>query len=113
MAEFERRLRDISQLRKVWRAFRDPQERRETERLSACMTADHAQRGADPDPIATYGAVAVRAAFCHWWCTKQYEAIVAWGDRLDSSVLDSEPLLRLYLESARRAVGGAGSPANS
>jgi hypothetical protein len=47
------------------------------------------------------------------WCTKQYEAIVAWGDRLDSSVLDSEPLLRLYLESARRAVGGAGSPANS
>jgi hypothetical protein len=112
MAEFERRLRDISQLRKVWRAFRDPQERKEAERLSACIAENHAQRGADPDPIITYGAVAVRAAFGHWWCTKQYEAIVAWGDRLDSSVLDSEPLLRLYLELARHAVGGAGSPAN-
>jgi len=67
---------------------------------------------ADPDPIATYGAVAVRAAFTRWWCTKQYEAIVTWGDRLDSSALDSEPLLRLYLECARHAAGGAGSPAN-
>ena len=112
MTEFERRLRDISQLRKVWRAFRDPQERRETERLSACIAENHGQRGADPDPIATYGAVAVRAAFGHWWCTKQYEAIVAWGDRLDSSTLDLEPLLRLYLELARNAAGGAGSPAN-
>jgi hypothetical protein len=113
MAEFERRLRDISQLRKVWRAFRDPQERKEAERLSACITENHAQRGADPDPIITYGAVAVRAAFGHWWCTKQYEAIAPCDDRLDSSALDSEPLLRLYLESARHAMGSAGPPANS
>jgi hypothetical protein len=112
MAEFARRLRDISQLRKVWRAFRDPQERQDAERLSACIAEDHARRGADPDPIVTYGAGAVRAAFGHWWCAKKYEAIVAWGDRLDSSTLDSEPLLRLYLEAARHAVGGTGSPAN-
>jgi hypothetical protein len=101
MPELDRRLRAVSQLRKVWRSFRDPQERQADERVSLPIMMDHAQDGIAPDPIAAYGLVAVRAAVRSWWCRKQYEAIVALGDRLAPSVLDSDPLLGVYLETAR------------
>jgi len=34
MPDADRRLREVAQLRKLWRAFREPQERLEDERLS-------------------------------------------------------------------------------
>jgi len=105
MPEFDRRLREVSQLRKVWRAFRDPQERLEDEWLSRSIVQDHSHSTLPRDPVSTYGSTAVRAAIRYWWCRKQYEAIVTLGDRLDSSTLDCEPLLRVYLENARSLLG--------
>jgi len=105
MPEFDRRLREVSQLRKVWRAFRDPQERLEDEWLSRSIVQDHSHSTLARDPVATYGATAVRAAIRYWWCRKEHEAIVTLGDRLDACALDREPLLRVYLENARSLLG--------
>ena len=105
LPEFDRRLREVSQLRKIWRAFRDPQERLEDERLSRPIVQDHANSTIAFDPITAYGLVAVRAAIRHWWRQKQYEAIATLGNRLDPTALESEPLLHLYIEAARSSRG--------
>jgi hypothetical protein len=104
MPELDRRLREVSQLRKIWRAFRDPQERLEDEGLSQAVVQDVSHIALPPEPVASYGMAAVRAAIRYWWCRKQHEAIVSLGDRLDSSAFDSEPLLRVYLENARSSL---------
>jgi len=111
MPELDGRLREVSQLRKIWRAFRDPQERLEDERLSQPVVQDLSNTALPREPVAGYGMAAVRAAFRYWWCRKQHEAIVTLGDRLDSSAFDSEPLLRVYLENARSSIKGSGSGA--
>lgn len=105
MSDFDRRLREVSQLRQIWRAFRDSPERAEDERLSRPLVRDFSGSTLPRDPLAAYGLPVVRAAMRYWWCRRQYEAIVTLGDRLDSGTLEAEPLLHVYLEAARLSRG--------
>ncbi len=98
------RLREVSQLRKLWRAFRDPQERREDEALSHCITASYLSAARVQEPTAFYSRRAVRAAIRYWWCEGDYTAIVTLGQQLDPSLLDDEPLVRVYLDAAKARV---------
>lgn len=95
------RLREIAQLRKLWRAFRDPQERREDAALSCSIIAPGSSRTRVQEPTAAYGRAEIRAAIRHWWCQGDYEAIVALGRQLDPALLDEEPLVCVYLDAAK------------
>jgi hypothetical protein len=106
MPEADRRLHEVAQLRKLWRAFRDPQERLDDERLARAIVRDRSTLSRVQEPIAVYGSPVVRAVIRHWWCTGQYAAIVELGERLESSVLEEEPLLRVYTEAAKARLTG-------
>jgi hypothetical protein len=101
MAEADRRLREVAQLRRLWRAFRDPQERLEDERLARPIIGDPAPFLRVQGPLAAYGRPTVRAAIRHWWCRREYAAIIELVERLDPALLDEEPLVRVYLDAAR------------
>lgn len=100
----DERLREVAQLRKLWRAFRDPQDRREDEELSLCITASYLPAARVQEPTAFYSRRAVRAAIRYWWCEGDYTAIVTLGQQLDPSLLDDEPLVRVYLDAAKARV---------
>ncbi len=101
MPEMDRRLRHVAQLRAIWRGFRDPQERREDERLSRSIVQRDVRESA-----AVYGIPAVRAAIRWWWCEGQFDRIVEFAERLDARVFDADPLVRIYIEEARVRLSG-------
>ena|SRR3990172_949329 len=101
MFEFDRHLREVAQLRKLWRAFREPQERQEDKWLAAVVLWDRGYPHAVREPVAAFGRPAIRAAVRHWWCAGEYAAIVEMGERLGPAFLDEEPLIRVYLEEAK------------
>jgi hypothetical protein len=101
MPEADRRLRQVAQLRKLWRAFRDPQERLEDERLARPIISNRPSPSRLQEPPASYGLPAIRAAVRHWWCQGDYAAIVELGERLEPSLLAAEPLIHVYVEEAR------------
>ena len=94
------RLREIAQLRKLWRAFQDPQERREDEALSRSIIAPDSSQARVQEPTAAYGRPAIRAAIRHWWCQGNYSAMIALGHQLEPKLLEEEPLVRVYLDAA-------------
>jgi len=106
MPDADRRLRQVSQLRKLWRAFREPQERLEDARLSRPIRAAAPHKVGVRESIAAYGSRAVLAALRHWWTSGDYAAIVEFGIRLEPELLDDEPLLRIYLEEAAARLAG-------
>src|SRR5574337_1566772 len=101
MPETDRRLREVAQLRKLWRAFREPQERLEDERLSRPVIHSRPSRLQVQEPAAAYGYAAIRAAVRHWWCGGDCAAIVELSEHLDPRAFDAEPLLGVYAEAAR------------
>lgn len=101
MPELDRRLREVAQLRKLWRAFREPQERLEDERLSRPVVRDRPKLSCVQEPIAAYGRPAIRAAIRYWWCTQDYASIIELGERLDPALFDEESLIRVYREAAK------------
>jgi len=96
------RLREVAQLRKLWRAFREPQERREDDVRSRSIVLTSSSQTRVQEPIAAYGPPAIRAAIRHWWCQRNYSAMIALGHELDPGLLDEEPLVRVYLDAAKR-----------
>jgi hypothetical protein len=94
-------LREVAQLRKLRRAFRDPQERLEDQALSRSFVVPDSSQVRVHEPAAAYGRPPIRAAIRHWWCQGDYEAIVALGRQLDPALLDEEPLVRVYLDAAK------------
>jgi hypothetical protein len=97
-------LREVAQLRKLWRAFRDPQERREDEVLARSIIAAGSSAAHGQEPTAANSRRAIRAAMRYWWCQREYMAIVTLGSHLDPALLDEEPLVRVYLDAARARV---------
>lgn len=95
------RLREVAQLRKLWRAFRDPQERRKDEALSRSIVATGSSHARVQEPSAAYARPAIRAAIRHWWCQGDYIAIVTLGCQLDPALLDEEPVVRVYVDAAK------------
>ncbi len=104
MPEADRRLREVAQLRKLWRAFREPQERLEDERLSRPIVGNRPPYSRVQEAIAAYGRPAIRAAVRHWWCRGEYAAILELGERLDPALFDEEPLIRIYFDEAQAAL---------
>lgn len=100
----EGRLREVAQLRKLWRAFRDPQDRLEDEAISRAIVAPEPSQPCAQRPAATYGRPAIRAAIRHWWCQGDYGAIVTLGGQLDPALLDEEPPICVYLDAAKARV---------
>lgn len=100
----DERLREVAQLRKLWRALRDPQERREDETVFRSIVASSPSGARLHDPTTAYGRRAVRAVIRHWWCRGDYRAIVTLGRQLDPALLDEEPLVRVYLDAAKARV---------
>lgn len=110
MPEADRRLREAAQLRKLWRAFREPQERLEDERLSRHIIRNRPSVPRVQEPAAAYGTPAIRAAIRYWWCRGDYAAIVELGERLDQRAFDAEPLIGMYVEAARTRLAEHGPP---
>lgn len=106
MPDADRRLREIAQLRKLWRAFREPQERLEDERLARPVIRNHRPVLHVQEPATAYGPPAIRAAIRHWWCRGEYAAIVELSEHLDPRAFDAEPLIRVYVEAARTHLAG-------
>ncbi len=106
MPEMDRRLRHVAQLRAIWRGFRDPQERREDERLSRSIVQMDELPSHSRESAAVYGVSAVRAAIRWWWCEGQFDRIVEFAERLDARVFDADPLVRIYIEEARARLSG-------
>ena len=100
----EGRLREVAHHRKLWRAFRDPQDRLEDEALSRSIVAPGSSQMRVHEPVAAYGRQAIRAAIRYWWCQGDYVAIVRLGCQLDQALLDEEPLVRVYLIAAKARV---------
>lgn len=110
MLDFDRRLRQVAQLRKLWRAFRDPQERQEDACLARVVLRDRGHL-AVREPVAAYGRPAIRAAIRRWWCAGEYAALAAMGGQLHPAFLEEEPLVRVYVEEAKaRLASAAGNP---
>ena len=101
MPEADRRLHQVAQLRKLWRAFRDPQERLEDERILQSIADYLSSSPRLHEAIVTYGRPAIRSAIRHWWCIGNYAAMVELAEHLDPTLLDEEPLIRVYLDEAR------------
>lgn len=101
MADADSRLREVAQLRKLWRAFREPQERLEDERLARPIIGNRPAVLHVHEPTAVYGLPAIQAAIRHSWCHGDYAAIVELSERLDPRTLDAEPLLGVYIDAAR------------
>ena len=113
MAEADRRLREVAQLRKIWRAFQDPQDRAEDERLARDIIRDPVlpSRAQRVQEVATaYGLTAVRAAVRYRWCRGDCAAIVELDRKLGPQAFEEEPLIRVYVEAARtRLAEGSGA----
>ena len=62
LEEADRRLREVAQLRKLWRAFREPQERLEDERLVRPIVGEPSPFPRVQGLLAAYDRPAVRAA---------------------------------------------------
>jgi hypothetical protein len=101
MPEADRRLREVAQLRKVWRAFRGPQERLEDERLAGPILRARRSSARLRESTPCYGQPAVLAAIRVWWCARDYAAIVALAEWLDLPHFDDEPLIRVYVDAAK------------
>jgi hypothetical protein len=101
MPEADRRLHEVAQLRKLWRAFREPQERFEDEQLSRPVVRNRLPLLHIQEPAAAYGSRAIRAAIRRWWCRGEYAAIVELSGRLDPRAFNMEPLIAVYVEAAR------------
>jgi hypothetical protein len=101
MPELDRRLQEVSQLRKVWRGFREPQERTEDLRLAAALLLESDRLPEVADPLAIYGRSAVRAAIREWWCAQDYQHILQLARRLPPEFFETEPILRLYFHAAK------------
>ncbi len=101
MPEADCRLREVAQLRKLWRAFQEPQERLEDERLSRPVIDNRPSVPHVREPAAAYGVRAIRAAIRRRWCRGEYAAIVELGEHLDPRAFDAEPLIGVYVEAAR------------
>jgi len=97
----DRRLREVAQLRKLWRAFRDPQERHADAHLAQPIVDDSLAFPRVQEPPAAYTYPAVRAAIRYWWCRGEYAAIVELAARLDPALFNQEPLMRVYFEAAK------------
>lgn len=106
MLEMDRRLREVAQLRKLWRAFREPQERLEDERLSRAIIHDRSEGLHVHEPLAFYGRDAIRSAIRRWWCSKEYARIVDLGARLDPKLFEEEPVIGIYMEEAKARLAG-------
>jgi hypothetical protein len=104
VGEIDRRLREVAQLRKLWRAFRDPQERRDDEERSHSIVATRSRHPHAQEPTAAYGSPTIRAALRHWWCHRDYAAMVALGRRLDPRLFEEEPLVGVYLDAATKCL---------
>ncbi len=98
------RLREVAQLRKLWRALRDPQERRADELLSRFIVASDLSAACVQEATAVYGRGAIRAAIRRWWCQGDYTAIVTLSVQLDPALIDEDPLVRAYVEAAMARV---------
>ncbi len=105
MPEMDRKLRQVAQLRALWRAFREPQERREDEQLSRSIILNRPPLLQVQEPTAAYGIPEIRGAIRWWWCERDYRAIVEFGEQLDVSLFEAEPLIRVYIEEAREREG--------
>ena len=101
MPELDRRLREVAQLRKIWRAFRDPQERLEDKQLAGPIISNPLSLPRDQGSLAAHDRLIVRAAIRYWWCAREYAQIIKLGEHLDPRVLDEEPLICIYLEAAK------------
>jgi hypothetical protein len=97
----DRRLREVAQLRKLWRAFRDPQERLADTHLAQPIVGDSLPLPRVQEPPAAYTYPAVRAAIRYWWCRGEYAAIVELAARLDPALFDEDPLIRVYFDAAK------------
>ena len=101
MPDADRRLREVAQLRKLWRAFRDPQERLQDERLSSPIIHDRSEFLHVREPMSLYGRDAIRSAIRRWWCAGEYATIVELGDRVERKLFDEEPVTWIYVEEAK------------
>ena len=101
MPELDRRLREVAQLRKIWRAFRDPQERLEDKQLAGPIISNPLSLPRDQGSLPAHGRLIVRAAIRYWWCAREYAQIIGLSELFDPRVLDEEPLIQIYLEEAR------------
>ena len=106
----DRRLREVAQLRKVWRAFRDPQERLEDGRLAGPILRAWRSSSSLHEPVPSYGRPALLAAIRVWWCARNYAAIVALAESLDPPLYDDEPLIRVYVDAARALLAEPDTP---
>jgi hypothetical protein len=110
MPEADRRLRQVAQLRQLWRAFRDPQERLEDARLSGSIRASASQSAGVQESHVCYDHPTLRAAIRHWWTTGDYEAIARFAARLSPALLEDEPLVYIYIEEAKARLAAPPTP---
>ncbi len=104
MPEADRRLRKVAQLRKLWRAFREPQERLEDERLARGVLRDRPTFPHVAEPVTLYGPAVILAIVRQWWYAREFSAIVELGEHLDPTLFDEEPLIRIYFDEAQAAL---------
>ncbi len=97
----DRRLREVAQLRKLWRAFRDPQERLADAHLAQPIVDNSLPFPRVQEPPAAYAYPALRAAIRYWWCRGEYASIVELAARLDPVLFNQDPLIRVYFEAAK------------
>jgi hypothetical protein len=109
MPEADRRLRQVAQLRKLWRAFLEPRERLEDERLSRPVIRNRPSLWHVQESSVAYDPPTIRAAIRHWWRRGEYAAIVELSEQLDQRVFDAEPLNGVYVEAARACLAEGAS----
>jgi len=101
MPDADRRLRQVAQLRRLWRAFRDPQERLEDEQVSRPLRSNAARQSGLQESLTPYGHPVIRAAIRHWWTHGDYSAIVELGKQLGRETFETDPLIGIYVDEAR------------
>ncbi len=104
MPEADQRLRQVAQLRRIWRALRDAQERREDEEIARPYYEKLPGPSDVREPHPAYSRRTIRALVRRWWCAGDYAAIIQLGQGLDPVLLDEEPLVRVYLDEATAAL---------
>jgi hypothetical protein len=75
MPEADCRLRESAQLRKLWRAFREPQENLKDERLYHLINRDRDHVPRLQGSIGAYDPSAIQAAIRRLWCPSGYATI--------------------------------------
>jgi hypothetical protein len=107
MTDLDRRLREVSQLRKIWRDFREPQERAEDERRAAPLLRDFLASEMPHDPGAHYGRSLLLAAVRHWWRYQEYSSILKLAAHLSPDDILEEPLTWAFIAAAREQTGAS------